>query len=668
VSPSFAADPKEALSLRAEDTIYLTARVNDLSGFAKSVISPAMVDALLSAGKMDENAKSGFRLIQTLASQIPAKETAIAAGFGASGPFVQFAASLDDGSPELLSRVAGGSASPEEVSEALLGKVGVVLASMLSPQLQEDEFPYYALAGGALALSARDNLVLIALSPKDLSDSITALGNPGSRLAPRRRFESGDYLFAHVHMALAASLAESASKEGADSSAIQAEFKAPLELEIAFDRKPDSFLVSFGANIMEAMPSLEVFKDLKPAPGGNAFLAGGGSPFLALSGPVSFDTERLAVSPAAAEGWKKIVAMLAPTGITEDDLQNLFSGVITIAAGNEASVYGLGVPGVYLAIQGKDGAASTILDKVFNNEKFALPLPFEPFESEGWNLYALNQSVLPVSVAAGVKGDTLFVGLAEPGRLNDKPAISERGEAVLVESYIGGGFFDADTLWNRLRTESADQASMLGITLANQPSFAELVKEVLSADIAVNFAKLWAPNLDTSFMEFSLADVPPEKALIPTAAKAYSKFVASGKSETVTTETTETTTGMAKAAEYNLDGDTFPGVYGVVGEREVVDSQAGEEGGTPYFAVTYKTDDIVSDVDAYLGKLVDDENWAITQNGLENGYPAGSFITAMKESKDAGKVIVMTVQCGDGVFKLNIAKAEGTLTNIKGLG
>ena len=663
-------------------------------------MSQTTMDALVALCRDDENAKSGFKVLQTVVSEISVKESAFAAGLGGEGPFLQFAASPRGSSPELINRVAEGSASPEEVSEALLGKVGVLLSSMLSPKLQEGDFPYYSLLDGNLTLSAKDGLILIALSQKDLSDSITALGSEASRLAPSRRFESGDYIFAHLDMPFAAALAANVAKEGADPEAVSAEFKAPLEFEIAFDAKPELFRVSMGANVTEAIPSLKVFDDLKPAEGGNIFLAGGGSLFLAMSAPVSFDASRLAVSPAAAAAWKQLVAMLAPAGITEEDLQNLFSGVITIAAGNEASIFERKVPGVYVAIQGKDGAASAVLDKVFKNEEFSLPLPFASFESEGWSgLYALDPSAVPASVAAGVKGETLFIGLAEPGRLNDRPVISDMGETALKEKYMAGGFLDTDLLWKRLRTDSSDEGSALGYALANnQPSVAGFADEILGADLAVNFAKLWAPDFGTSFMEFSLTDVPEEKALMPRIANMLSKISAASGAKTVTTETSETkseestavTSGdettehtivtietatkttaakteiapsdMAKAAEYALDGESLPGVYGVLGEREVIDARSGVENGAPYFAVMYKTDKIVPDLDAYLEKLVNGNNWAITKNELKTDYPEGSFITIMNESKDEGKLLVMTIECNDGAFTLNIAKAEGTLT------
>jgi hypothetical protein len=51
--------------------------------------------------------------------------------------------------------------------------------------------------------------------------------------------------------------------------------------------------------------------------------------------------------------------------------------------------------------------------------------------------------------------------------------------------------------------------------------------------------------------------------------------------------------------------------------------------------------------------------WVITK--IEGDYNEGA-ITIMNDSKDPGKLLIITIECGSSGFKLNIAKMKGTLT------
>jgi hypothetical protein len=113
----------------------------------------------------------------------------------------------------------------------------------------------------------------------------------------------------------------------------------------------------------------------------------------------------------------------------------------------------------------------------------------------------------------------------------------------------------------------------------------------------------------------------------------------------------------ASAKYYELGGEKVPGVCGAVGERELLAAQTGNEGGADYLAATYKTDDIAEDIKQYAIALNAD-GWALTQQ--EGTYEQGS-VTLAKQSKDKGKILLITIEMKGASYKVNAAKMEGTL-------
>jgi hypothetical protein len=117
----------------------------------------------------------------------------------------------------------------------------------------------------------------------------------------------------------------------------------------------------------------------------------------------------------------------------------------------------------------------------------------------------------------------------------------------------------------------------------------------------------------------------------------------------------------AKAKRYTLGGEVFPSIYGTVGEREVAMAETGEENGVPYMAFIYKTGSIKEDIVTYVNKL-GIFGWVITKT--EGDYDEGA-ITIMDESKEPGKLLIITIELGGTAYKLNIARMEGKLTRNK---
>jgi hypothetical protein len=287
-SAALALPAQDALSARPAESVYTVVRADNLNGLLQYVFSPANVEMITSL--LDPDDAETVNLVAMFASQIPAKSLAVAAGMTAGGPFVQVAASMPASVRPKLDKVADGSATGADIFTLLLGDGGEMFAGGFDPEVQDgDNGPFYSLMGQA-ALAAKDDLLLIAFPPDELDASIDALGNDENRLSFKRRFGSPDYWLTHMDISMLTAFAAMAGGAAPGEPGAIAEFyKAPLELELAFESKPGSFLLSCAANIMEALADAGQYKNMNPVKGGNLFLAGGGKLLFALSAPLGLN-------------------------------------------------------------------------------------------------------------------------------------------------------------------------------------------------------------------------------------------------------------------------------------------------------------------------------------------------------------------------------------------
>jgi hypothetical protein len=509
-SASWASEPETALSARPSAFFYLTARFDDFGGMLRDIFSPANIEMLASLLPGEES--QPFRLMASMASQIPAKSVALLGGMTADEtPFLQVAASMPDSARPKLDRVASGKASPEDLTTLVLGEGGLLLAGGIQPMLQEGpEGPYYLLEG-MLAFAARDDLLVMASSPADLEASLGAIKKAENRLAVKRRFKSPNYYFLHMDIPTLVNLAqkESLDIEEIDVDAFLSQIKAPLEHEMAFESKPGSILVSSGMNVSEILPPEFLGKKTSA----KMFLAGGGKLLLGLASGINFNASDQKLYPEAAQMWNKLSQKLAARGITEKDLEDLLTGSVTLAYGNEATILGARIRGGYVAFTGKEGAASKIWNKILEDESFSQAVPISPLQVEGWeSLFAVDPALFPASVVMGASKDTFFLGIADPKELGKTPELSSESAKLLKEDSLAMSFFDAASAWEYLKQNGATIAALApNIT----PEALRIITDILGAELSVSFIKLWAPTLNESFLEIFTVDVPSEKRLLP---------------------------------------------------------------------------------------------------------------------------------------------------------
>ena len=519
-SASWALNPHDALNERPEASIYFMMNMDDLGGMLKNLCSPSNIQPFLSM--MDPDEQDSFRMVTAMLSQVPAKSVAFIAGTAADKtPFLQMAISMPQDARAKLDLVAAGKATPEDLVTLVAGEAALLFASMIRPELQQGAMgPYYAIEG-QVVIGAKEDLLLVTLSPSALEASLQALENKGRRLAIKRQFDSPNYYMLHIDIPTVVSLAEGELDGEVDVKTLQEFFKAPLKMEMGFESKAESVLVSFGMNALESIKSMDRFKNLTPATGANFFLTGGGKLLLGLSGAIGFNADDLKVYPEFAAAWEQLVAVTTSIGITGKDIENLLTGSLSLVWGSDATIMGKPTPGGYIALSGQGGAAAKVLKVLLENEDLKMAIPLVPLKIKGWDtLVMVDPNMVPVPLLIGSTKDTLFLGVVNSDAMDKKPELPKEVVKLSNEKVFSLGFFDAASVWEYLRQESADASSHIGGLMMMLPeNISAAAREVLGADLSITFFKLWAPTLSTAFMEFSTVDVPEEKRLSTRLAK-----------------------------------------------------------------------------------------------------------------------------------------------------
>jgi len=120
-------------------------------------------------------------------------------------------------------------------------------------------------------------------------------------------------------------------------------------------------------------------------------------------------------------------------------------------------------------------------------------------------------------MVVGVSADknTLFIGIVDHGAMDTKPELPSEAVKLLDKKLIGGGFVDMAAIWDYLGKEAADPKSFLLAPVDLDEPIINIVKSLFDAELSIPFIKVWVPEVETSFLELTLVDVPREKRLFP---------------------------------------------------------------------------------------------------------------------------------------------------------
>jgi hypothetical protein len=280
---------------------------------------------------------------------------------------------------------------------------------------------------------------------------------------------------------------------------------------------------------LESFAAAEDYKKLKPLEGGGLFFAGGGKPYFGLGSLTNFGPEQLAVFPEALAGWNALAGELTKAGISVEDVTNLLGGSISLVASGKAAFFGQTMPEISLAFTGRDGAANRLLKSLLENEKFTASVPLSPRKMQGWDmLFQVDPAILQTSLFLGVKGETLLLGILDPKEIGKQPSLSPQLAEFLEKDSFGTVFFDVPALWEHLRFAALDKNSPFAKEVNAHPH----MREILEGELPIGLVKAWTPTVETSFLEFQMVDVAPEKRIFAKLlAAAKTAFGADGKKD-----------------------------------------------------------------------------------------------------------------------------------------
>lgn len=175
-SAAWAVSPDDALTGRLNSTFRLKLRLDSLEKIEHIFDHPII---LLYSALLREEKTGGVMYALNLAFGLRPKSMVFVVGTDAGQTFFQMAVSMPETALPQLKSIELGIATKMELAEFLSGENQ--MTGKLDPVvLDGDNGPYY-LFKDTIFLAARENLLLMSLSPEDLTASLNALDKAGVR-------------------------------------------------------------------------------------------------------------------------------------------------------------------------------------------------------------------------------------------------------------------------------------------------------------------------------------------------------------------------------------------------------------------------------------------------------------------------------------------------------
>jgi len=116
----------------------------------------------------------------------------------------------------------------------------------------------------------------------------------------------------------------------------------------------------------------------------------------------------------------------------------------------------------------------------------------------------------------------------------------------------------------------------------------------------------------------------------------------------------------ANAEEYKIGNDTIKSIKSIVEKRQVVSVSTKASNGVTTKTIEYKSDTVQDDLLKYTQYLRNEGGFALTKDMDLREIP--STVQLGKNSNDAGKIVMMTIDYNSFGYTIIIQKGEGTLT------
>ena len=117
---------------------------------------------------------------------------------------------------------------------------------------------------------------------------------------------------------------------------------------------------------------------------------------------------------------------------------------------------------------------------------------------------------------------------------------------------------------------------------------------------------------------------------------------------------------VANAEEYELGNDAIKSIKAVIEKRNVVSVSTEISNGITNKTIEYESNTVQEDISRYIEYLREEEGFLLTKDVDLSKIPSTAELG--KESNDAGKILLMTINYDSSGYTIIIQKGEGTLT------
>ena len=527
-APAFSSQPEDALSPQYDDSVYLVLRLEDTSSLLKWIFSRDNLNLfmpLILKGKSELEIMAASEFLSAMALMTPLRSMAVVTGMSkrdiaSMTPLLQAAFKVSPEVSDTVKKIANGQAEAIDVATLFIGsRIAAAFAeTMIKVEREKDNI---FRVNNDIFMAASDDVVIFGSSINNVRLSLKALSDPKSRLFTNKplRFREKDYAFLHVDYETASELDDEGELDDLDA---RKYFDKPLEIELAFQRLKNKFLMSAALNFSTALKKEyadKIAKDLALVKGGNIDLDSTGSsasPLLAVGGYLDFAAmkEQEILKPMIDRTLRNLRVRF---GISESEAADLFTGAFSAVVNGTVTFESFRLPAVYISKTGQEGAAGKVFDRLTKSPHFSKV-------QDG--ILQLDSSLSPISCLAADKGETLGLYFAELASLSDKPSVKPALSDLMERESISSLWLDFAEMQNWLNDEANGVFAAIGplMTFGGYGQYFKALREILSAELSVPSVSLWAESPEVFRTEFAVKDINADNGLFAKIIKLYQEL------------------------------------------------------------------------------------------------------------------------------------------------
>ncbi len=536
---AFAFQPEDALSSRPEDSIYTMLKIQDASKLLQWAFSKENVDIfapLFMKGKSKLEILAVSEFVNALVAMAPVRSAAVVIGMTKNdtkqkAQFVQAALTFSYELNTTIKRIEAGLADASDVAKLLIGdKIAAdFVESMIKLEKEKDNI--YRV-NNDIFMAAVDGKVLLGSSVNEIRRAIKAINDKDTRLLNKkaRKFTAEDFALVHIDYETVTAINTDNGKLSDDFN-VTKYFAKPLEIEFAFTRQTDKFVISTTMNAVEALRKkyadelLAMTAKWEYTKGGNIDLDFGGttSPLFALGTHIDFEAMN------ELDEYKPILKailrnMRVRFGVADEETKALLAGPFSLVVNDTVTYEGFKIPAVYVSQKGKKGAVAKVYDRLTQSQHFSKV-------KDG--ILQLDSSISPVSCLVADRGEKIGVYFAELSSLEQKPVLNSALADLLSRESTASTWVDFAGIQSWILDENNGVMAMLAplMMFGGYGKYFKALQDVLTAELSVPSMSIWGKAPEFLHIEFAVKEINPENGLFMRIRKAYQELNAAAESK-----------------------------------------------------------------------------------------------------------------------------------------